>query len=448
MKTKTSSYIQITSVYFLFGVLWIYFSDTAINLIVSDIENLQFLQTIKGWLFICISSLILFFFSKQQFLKLQNEKNELTKTKDLLETIIENAPISIFWKDTEGTYLGSNKKFLELINLKSKEELKGKKDSDLNFPEREDFVNDDKAIMNTKKAKLNYTEKVTTKENILRIVNTSKVPLIDEKGNVIGILALTQDITEHINNLNQLKDQEQLLIQQSRLASMGEMIANIAHQWRQPLSIISTLATGIKLEKELEISNDENEKISLDMINENAQYLSKTIDDFKNFFKKSNYINVVYTNDLLSKTLKLISSRLKNSNIEVIQDNQNIKLDTYENELVQVYINIINNSIDAFENTNSNKYIFINTNKINNNLVVEIKDNAGGIPDDVINRIFEPYFSTKDEKKGTGLGLYMCNEIIIKHLKGSILASTVTYNYLEQEHKGTCFKITLPLELS
>ena len=194
---KTSySYLKITFVYFLFGILWIYFSDTAINLFIDDLNTLQFIQTIKGWVFICLSTILLYFFSKQQFNNLQEEKNQLAKTKDLLENIIENAPVNIFWKSVDGAYIGSNKRFLELINLKSKEELIGKKDSDLNFLESEIFVNDDKLIISTKEAKLDYIEQVTIKENITKIVNTSKVPLLDEEGKVIGILAITQDITE------------------------------------------------------------------------------------------------------------------------------------------------------------------------------------------------------------------------------------------------------------
>jgi PAS domain S-box-containing protein len=446
---KTSySYLKITFVYFLFGILWIYFSDAAINLFIDDLNTLQFIQTIKGWIFICLSTILLYFFSKQQFNNLQEEKNQLAKTKDLLENIIENAPVNIFWKNVDGAYIGSNKRFLELINLKNKEELIGKKDSDLNFLESEVFVNDDKLIISTKKAKLDYIEQVTTKENITKIVNTSKVPLMNEKGNVIGILAITQDITEQLNNINQLKEQEKLIIQQSRLASMGKMIANIAHQWRQPLSIISTLATGIKLEKELAISNEQSEIDSLDMINQNAQYLSKTIDDFRNFFKKSNYMNTIFTNDLFDKTLKLISPRLKNKNIEIIMNNENIEIETYENELVQIYINIINNAIDAFEDfkeVDYTKYIFIEIKKRDANLEIKIKDNAGGIEDEIINRIFEPYFTTKDEKQGTGLGLFMCNEIVTKHLKGDIQALSSTFSYEGKEYKGTTFKITLPL---
>ena len=446
---KTSySYLKITFVYFLFGILWIYFSDTAINLFIDDLNTLQFIQTIKGWVFICLSTILLYFFSKQQFNNLQEEKNQLAKTKDLLENIIENAPVNIFWKSVDGAYIGSNKRFLELINLKSKEELIGKKDSDLNFLESEVFVNDDKLIISTKEAKLDYIEQVTIKENITKIVNTSKVPLLDEEGKVIGILAITQDITEQINNINQLKEQEKLIIQQSRLASMGEMIANIAHQWRQPLSIISTLATGIKLEKELAISNEQSEIDSLDMINQNAQYLSQTIDDFRNYFKKSNYMNTIFTNNLLDKTLKLIAPRLKNKNIKIIMNNENIEIETYENELVQIYINIINNAIDAFEDfkeVDYSKYIFIEIKKIDASLEIKIKDNAGGIEDEIMNRIFEPYFTTKDEKQGTGLGLFMCNEIVTKHLKGDIQALSSTFSYEGKEYKGTTFKITLPL---
>ncbi len=446
---KTSySYLKITFVYFLFGILWIYFSDTAINLFIDDLNTLQFIQTIKGWVFICLSTILLYFFSKQQFNNLQEEKNQLAKTKDLLENIIENAPVNIFWKSVDGAYIGSNKRFLELINLKSKEELIGKKDSDLNFLESEVFVNDDKLIISTKEAKLDYIEQVTIKENITKIVNTSKVPLLDEEGKVIGILAITQDITEQINNINQLKEQEKLIIQQSRLASMGEMIANIAHQWRQPLSIISTLATGIKLEKELAISNEQSEIDSLDMINQNAQYLSQTIDDFRNYFKKSNYMNTIFTNNLLDKTLKLIAPRLKNKNIKIIMNNENIEIETYENELVQIYINIINNAIDAFEDfkeVDYSKYIFIEIKKTDASLEIKIKDNAGGIEDEIMNRIFEPYFTTKDEKQGTGLGLFMCNEIVTKHLKGDIQALSSTFSYEGKEYKGTTFKITLPL---
>jgi PAS domain S-box-containing protein len=438
--------LKISMSYLLFGLLWIYFSDNAINLLIKDLEKLQFLQTIKGWLFITFSSILIYLLSNRLFKQIETKKDDLLKSNEILEKIIENAPLIIFWKSNTGIYLGCNSKFLELINLNSKDELLGKRDSDFSIIEKESFINDDMLVISTKRPKLDYLETVTTKNKILKILNTSKVPLLDNKGNVIGILGVSEDITEQINTQNKMKTQEELLIQQSKLAAMGEMIANIAHQWRQPLSVISTLSTGMKLQKELNISNEEYEKESLDNINENAQYLSKTIDDFRNFFKKDNIKTKINFKELFQKTLKLINSRLKNKDIEIIQNNYSeIIFDTYESELIQVFINIINNSIDAFENIKTNKYIFIDTKEFEDKIVIEIKDNAGGIPTNIIHRIFEPYFTTKNERQGTGIGLYMSKEIISKHLNGNINVSNTTFEHLNKNYTGAIFTLTIPL---
>ena len=445
MYKNISSAFKITFVYFLFSVLWIYFSDNAINLFVKDLEYAQFLQTIKGWFFITISSFLLFLLSKKYFLDIQEEKIKLLETNEVLEKIIENAPIMIFWKDTKGVYRGCNTELLELMGVSKKDDLIGKTDLDLNIHEKQNFVNDDIKIMKTKKPKLNYLETITTKDKI-KYLNTSKVPLFDKNNVVIGVLGVVQDITEKLNNENQIKSQEELLIQQSKLAAMGEMIANIAHQWRQPLSVISTLSTGIKLQKELNVSNDDYEKESLDMINENVQYLSKTIDDFKNFFRKDNIKTKVNTKVLLNKTLKLTDSRLKAKNILIIEEIELIEFLSYESEVIQVLINLINNSIDAFEDQIiKDKYIFIEVKVIDENIEIILKDNAGGIPINIINRIFEPYFTTKGEKQGTGIGLYMCNEIITKHLNGKISSYNETFTYLDTICTGAVFKIVLPL---
>ena len=309
MIKNTSSAFKISIIYLIFSLLWIYFSDNAINFIFKDPEKLQFLQTIKGLFFVTVSSILLYILTKQFFINIQKEKDKLANTNNILENIIENAPIIIFWKDRNGIYRGSNKLFLELMNLKDEKELLGKKDSDFNIVENENYINDDLYVMTNKKPKLNYTETISAKNNDIRILNTSKVPLLDENDNVIGVLGVIQDLTNQIDNQNRLKEHEQLLIQQSKLASMGEMIANIAHQWRQPLSIISTSATGIKIQKEMGILDNPSEIKSLDCINENAQYLSNTIEDFRNFFKKSKTKNFVNLDNLLEKTLKLILSR-------------------------------------------------------------------------------------------------------------------------------------------
>ena len=446
MIKNTSLAFKISIIYLIFSLLWIYFSDNAINFIIKDPIKLQFVQTIKGLFFVTFSSILLYLLSKQFFINLQKEKDKLTNTNNILENIIENAPIIIFWKDRNGIYRGSNKLFLELINLKDEKELLGKKDSDFNIVENEDFMSDDEYVMTNKKPKLNYTETISTKnDDDIRILNTSKVPLLDENDNVIGVLGVIQDITNQINNQNKLKENELLLIQQSKLASMGEMIANIAHQWRQPLSIISTSATGIKIQKELGMLDDDSEIKALDCINENAQYLSNTIEDFRDFFKKSKIKSLINLDDLLEKTLKLILTRLKNKEITIVKNSFDIEFESYEREMIQVFMNIINNSIDAFENKNYDKFIFFDTEKFENKIVIKIKDNAGGIDEHIIDRIFEPYFTTKESKQGTGIGLYMCNEIVVKHLNGKIFVENETFDYLDNRYKGSQFTIEIPL---
>ncbi|MDD2291608.1 MAG: PAS domain-containing sensor histidine kinase [Aliarcobacter sp.] len=444
MIKNTSSAFKISIIYLIFSLLWIYFSDNAINFIFKDPEKLQFLQTIKGLFFVTVSSILLYILTKQFFINLQKEKDKLANTNNILENIIENAPIIIFWKDRDGVYRGSNKLFLELMNLKDENELLGKKDSDFNIVENENYINDDLYVMTNKKPKLNYTETISVKNDDIRILNTSKVPLLDENDNVIGVLGVIQDLTNQINNQNRLKEHELLLIQQSKLASMGEMIANIAHQWRQPLSIISTSATGIKIQKEMGLLDDISEIKALETINENAQYLSNTIDDFRDFFKKSKIKTFVNLDNLLEKTLKLILTRLKNKEITIIKNSLDIEFETYEREMIQVFMNIISNSIDAFENKNYDKFIFFETEEFENKIVIKIKDNAGGIDENIIDRIFEPYFTTKESKQGTGIGLYMCNEIIVKHLNGKIIVSNESFEYKNQKYIGSQFTIELP----
>jgi two-component system sporulation sensor kinase C len=190
MLKNTTSAFKISIIYLIFSLFWIYFSDNAINLIIDDYAEIKFLQTIKGLFFVTLSSVLLYLLSKQFFINLQKEKDKLANTNYILKKIIENAPVIIFWKDKDGVFKGSNTQFLELMNLKNENELIGKKDSDFNISEKEDFMNDDLLVMTTKQPKLNFIETITAKDKNTRTLNTSKVPLIDEKGNVIGVLGV------------------------------------------------------------------------------------------------------------------------------------------------------------------------------------------------------------------------------------------------------------------
>ena len=443
MFNHLSSSFKITFAYLIFGILWILISDTLTNILSHTIENIQTVQLIKGWFFIFFSASILYFISKKLFKNLQQAKDEADEAKALLENIINNAPVRIFWKDKNGLYLGANKLFLEDIGVKNISTLLGKNDKSLHIQETSEYMQDDQYVMKFKIKKLNYIETLTDKEGNRKILNTSKVPLLNKNGEVIGIIGVFQDITQHVEIENQIKKQEALILQQSKFASMGEMIANIAHQWRQPLSIISTSATGIKVQKEMGMLTDEFEFESLDSINENVQYLSKTIEDFRNFFKEEKIRNEVDIEEILSKTLSLVSSRLKNRNINIITSYERIVFETLETELIHVFINIINNAIDAFEDVTTEKFIFIQTQQTSNAIVISIKDNAGGIDPNILNLVFDPYFTTKEFSKGTGIGLYMCKEIVVKHLHGKIDVKNVEFDYKEKSYKGCEFTIEI-----
>ncbi len=235
---------------------------------------------------------------------------------------------------------------------------------------------------------------------------------------------------------------DQLLQRQAKMASMGEMIENIAHQWRQPLSVITTGASGIKLKKEVNELNDKYLLSTLDSITTSALYLSHTIDDFRFFFKPNKDKKSFILENCFQKTLNILSSKFDSEDIKIIKNIEHIELIGYETELIQVFMNIFNNAKDAFiENQVKEKVIFIDMYKKDNNVVVKIRDNAGGINPKIIEKIFDPYFTTKHKSQGTGVGLYMCNQIISKHMNGLLDVSNVEYLYNNQKLMGAEFRI-------
>ena len=284
------------------------------------------------------------------------------------------------------------------------------------------------------------------KKGLCWLRSHSKPEKLDD-GTIIWYGAVT-DITNLKTIEIDKNKKEQLLFQQSKMAAMGEMLGNIAHQWRQPLSTISSASTGAKLQKEMDCLSDSQLNSALTAINASAQYLSQTIEDFRSFFNpnnnKTSEINIL---DTIDKTLKLVKSQFVSKDIEIIQKIENYKLLTIDNELVQVLINILNNAKDALLKVEDQKrYIFINTYKDNSNFIIEIKDSAKGIPKDIINRVFEPYFTTKHQSVGTGIGLYMSQEIINNHLGGTLTVSNETYSYDGLEYTGANFLIKIPMD--
>ena len=257
-------------------------------------------------------------------------------------------------------------------------------------------------------------------------------PLYDKNYYKIGYSAIRYDITnqkiiEELNNsleeririeVEKNRFQDKKLLEQSRLAQMGEMISMIAHQWRQPLSAISATSGAIELRAKLgKLDNKTAMKLSVKISNY-SQHLSATIDDFRNFFQPNKHREYVTYKKLIDSVLNIVESSMLSKNITIKQEllsEENFS--TYPNEIKQVILNLIKNAEDVLiERSIKNPVITIKTNYN----ILSIQDNGGGISIESIDKIFDPYFSTKLEKNGTGLGLYMSKTIIEEHCEGSL----------------------------
>jgi len=278
-------------------------------------------------------------------------------------------------------------------------------------------------------------------------------------------LALKGDVLEKTEALQQLNDsleikiqqevtnsrkKELIMFQQARLASMGEMIANIAHQWRQPLSSIMIIVQGLQTKMQLG-------KLTPELLNEKVEdalllgdNMSQTLEDFQNFFKPTKTQEEFFLIDCINHSLQLSKYTLKNNKIRVsIKVPKDVVLYNYYNELSHVFINIIANAEDALHSIKGEKFIEIIVKKMKDKIYIYIADNGGGINEDVMQHIFEPYFTTKYKSSGTGLGLYMSQQMIEKHLQGTVRCKNVCYtiNNNKFEH-CTLFTIIIPTKRS
>ena len=286
----------------------------------------------------------------------------------------------------------------------------------------------------------------------LKVLVSQRTALLEEANEKLKEKSkMLEDLNKSLNDrvreeVETNRQNELILMQQSKMASLGEMIGNIAHQWRQPLSVISIGATGLKIQKEAGILNDEEFIETCDSINNNAQYLSNTIDDFRNFIVGDREEVKFNLNQNINSLIDFVLGKSKSHNVNIVTRlDKDIELHGFPNELLQCYINIFNNSFDAFNDKQKEKYIFISTKIEEENITVSFKDNAGGIPEDILPKIFDPYFTTKHKSQGTGLGLSMTYNLIVKGMKGHIVAHNVNYEYKGKKYKGAEFKISLPV---
>jgi len=251
----------------------------------------------------------------------------------------------------------------------------------------------------------------------------------------------SQEMREAVDELEtahkEVEKKDKLMFQQSRFAQMGEMISMIAHQWRQPLNFIGTTTAAIQFDVFFDKLDKDELLKHTDNIAKQSQYLSDTIDDFRNFFRNETGVETISYNNLISSVLSIIGESIESKGIEIKQDLKcSCEFTTYSNELKHVIINIIKNAEDILlENKIEKPYICIKTYEESKNRILSISDNGGGISKDIMVNIFDPYFSTKSKKNGTGLGLYMSKIIVEDHCDGLLQVSN--------SDDGAVFKIIL-----
>ena len=327
-----------------------------------------------------------------------------------------NAAVQILGYSSKDEIIGKN--LNDFMAEESKNSLQKRLNLDISLPKEETMLTKDNNQIQT----LNMAKNIHTEQGLLRV------------GTFV--------------DLSDSKRKDKLLFEQSRLAAMGEMIGNIAHQWRQPLSVISTTTSSMQIQKEFIQLTDEDFNEGTELILNSVEYLSKTIDDFRDYIKGEHKLEEFYLNDIIENSLKIVGPTLKHNNIKVIKKfNNNAKLNSYPNQLMQILINILNNAKDALEKNNKtdSKFIFIEVYKNSTNIMIKIKDNAGGVPNNIIDKIFDPYFTTKDKDTGTGLGLFMSNKLINDSLNGELSVTNISSEYENKEYTGAQFQIVLPI---
>lgn len=246
----------------------------------------------------------------------------------------------------------------------------------------------------------------------------------------------------------EIKKQENLITHQAKLVSLSNVLENIAHHWRQPLSLISTISSAMQIDYDIYMQDKKLYDQGLDKIIKTTQTLSKTIDDFREYFLKDTIKKEFKIKETFTKIDKVLNKKFANSNIVCVQNIEDITLFTYETELIHILINIINNSIEALESKKVYEPIIIIDlkQKDTDSCIITIKDNAFGIDETLLDKIFEPYFTTKDDKSsGIGLSLFIVHDLMKKHLKGIIEVNNTDFKYNEKSFKGLEVKLTLPI---
>lgn len=352
-----------------------------------------------------------------------NKKHDSTLANKLNfeDVLLDSLPNPVYYKDTKGRFIRCNSSFSKLVNT-AKEDIIGKLAYEF-FPKSAATRHKpiDKMIMNTLE---NYADEIVfpLPSGEVKYFILNKAVYLNQDGSVGGIVCVMNDITQSIKG-------KEFLIQQSKLAEMGEMVASIAHQWNEPLVEISAQVQKVELSYLL---NKVNKDVMSTFVNDTMvqiKYMSETLSDFRNFLKPSTVKKEFEIKKSFDEIFEIVGKQIFYFNIKVVFDykNEKTKIFGYENELKQVLLNIINNAkhkiIKKDEKEEFKGVITIKVYSDDEFNIIEIKDNAGSIDEEIIDQLFEPFFTTKVD--GTGFGLYMAKIIVQDNMAGKIQVRNV-----------------------
>ncbi|MBW4057001.1 MAG: PAS domain S-box protein [Proteobacteria bacterium] len=445
-KTERYNMLKIIAIYAIFSFLWIYISDTNLSLFTTDPSTLTRISVFKGFLFVIITSILLYNLVSRYLFESSQLKDEIKKSELLFNLLSESMIDAYVSTDMTGGIIQFNEVYRTLLGYEP-EELLSKTYTELT-PEKWHSI--EKKMIEEQVVSRGYSDiyekEYRKKDGTVFPVELRAQLVRDDQGSPMMMWAIVRDITDRklieerlkfksqqLEELNQslekrvaesileLRQKDQVLIQQSRLAAMGEMINNIAHQWRQPLNALGLQIQSLMLEYDSGSLNKE----SLDMSIKEAMllimHMSATIDDFRTFFKpdkEKEDFNVCQT---VARAVQLVKASFDNYQIKIdMKCNEETCINGYPNEFSQVIINILVNAKEALEaNKTANPQVRITAGLEESRTVVIISDNAGGISDEIIHKIFDPHFSTKGPL-GTGIGLFMSKNIIEKNMNGRL----------------------------
>ena len=284
----------------------------------------------------------------------------------------------------------------------------------------------------------------------IRLLHGQLARMVNEKTKELR--ELNKNLEKKVEyEVEQSRKKDEIMFRQSRLAAMGEMVGNIAHQWRQPLNAIVLIIQSFQMKKMLGKLDDEFIDSQVDEGIKLATSMSKTIDDFRNFFKPNKIEEYFSVKKTIEESMSLVGHYYEklDINMNLVCENDFETLG-YPNEFSQVMMNLFSNAKDILKDKerNRNIEIVVNIDEDKKEGVISVIDNGGGISEEVQNRMFEPYFTTKHQSSGTGIGLYMSKEIIEKQMNGSIWSENISYKFLEDEKvyaQCACINIIMPI---